>query len=131
MTPDPSDSTDRGKAELAVGASAALAGAASVLAWAACCVLPLALSVAGVSFAGAAMLAGLRHTLTPVALLIVAVGWLLHLWRLRRCRADASCARPSRLTFWLLVAATVLVAMAVVWEPLIEPFLMPRLGTLG
>ena len=128
MTSDPSD---RGKADLAVSASAVFAGAASVLAWAACCVLPLALSVAGLSFAGAAMLAGLRHTLTPVALLIVAGGWLLHLWRLRRCRADASCARPSRLTFWLLVAATVLVATSFVWEPLIEPFLMPRLAALG
>ena len=128
MTSDPSG---RGKADLAVGASAVFAGAASVLAWAACCVLPQALSVAGVSFAGAAMLAGLRHTLTPVALLIVAVGWLLHLWRLRRCRADATCARPSRLTFGLLVAATVLVATSFAWEPVIEPFLIPRLAALG
>ncbi|MBG7616678.1 MFS transporter permease [Brevundimonas sp. BAL450] len=127
MTPDP---TDRDKAEIAVGASAAIAGAASVLAWAACCVLPLALSVVGLSFAGAAMLAGLRHTLTPIALLIVAVGWLLHFWRLRRCRTDASCDRPSRLSFWVLVVATALVATAFVWEPLIEPFLMLRLAAL-
>ena len=51
--------------EVAVGASAAVSGVAAVFAWAACCVLPLALSVAGVSFAGAAILAGARYRTIP------------------------------------------------------------------
>ena len=43
--------------EVAVSASAAVGGFASLLAWAACCVLPLVLSIAGVSFAGVAVFA--------------------------------------------------------------------------
>ena len=57
--------------------AAAVAGLASVFAWAACCVLPLALSVAGLSFAGAAVFAGARHWITLVAIAILAGAWLL------------------------------------------------------
>lgn len=116
--------------EVAVSASAAVGGIASVFAWAACCVLPLALSVAGVSFAGAAVIAGARNWLTLLAAVILAVGWLLHWRRLRMCRKDAACQRPSRLAFWLLVIASLLVLLSLAWQPYIEPWAMPRLGAM-
>ena len=116
--------------EVAVSASAAVGGLASVFAWAACCVLPLALSVAGVSFAGAALFAGARNWLTLVAGVLVAAGWLLHWRRRRMCRRDAACARPSPLAFWLLAAASVLVTLSLAWEPVIEPWAMPRLAAM-
>lgn len=115
---------------LAAGYAAAVGGLASVFAWAACCVLPLALSVAGLSFAGAAVFAGARHGITLVAVAFLAGAWLLHWRRLRTCREDAACARPSRLSVWLLVAATVLVGLSLAWQPFIEPWAMPRLAAL-
>ncbi|WP_291832871.1 MFS transporter permease [Brevundimonas sp.] len=116
--------------EVAVSASAAIGGVAAVFAWAACCVLPLALSVAGVSFAGAAVIAGARNWLTLVAAVILVAGWLLHWRRLRMCRKDAACRRPSRLAFWLLVVATALVVLSLAWQPYIEPWAMPRLAAM-
>ena len=112
--------------EVAVSATAAIGGVASVFAWAACCVLPLALSVAGVSFAGAAVIAGARNWLTLLAAVVLAAGWLLHWRRLRMCQKDAACRRPSRLAFWLLVAASLLVVLSLAWQPYIEPWAMPR-----
>lgn len=114
--------------EVAVSASAAVGGVASVLALAACCVLPLALSVAGASFAGAAVLAGARHWLTLVAAVVLAAGWLLHWRRARLCRRDAACGRPSPLAFWLLVGATLLIVLSLTWEPYVEPWMLPRLA---
>ena len=110
--------------DVVVSTSAAVGGFASVFAWAACCVLPLALSLAGVSFAGAAVIAGARTWLTAIAALVLVVGWLLHWRRVRKCRTDVSCARPSRTAFWLLVLASVLVGLALVWGPFIEPWAM-------
>ena len=116
--------------EVAVSASAAIGGVASVFAWAACCVLPLALSVAGVSFAGAAVIAGARTWLTLLAAVILAAGWLLHWRRLRMCRKDASCRRPSRLAFWLRGIASLLIVLSLAWQPYIEPWAMPRLAAM-
>ncbi|QTC92141.1 MFS transporter permease [Brevundimonas goettingensis] len=116
--------------EVAVSASAAIGGVAAVFAWAACCVLPLALSVAGVSFAGAAVIAGARNWLTLVAAVILVAGWLLHWRRLRMCRKDAACRRPSRLAFWLLVIASLLIVLSLAWQPYIEPWAMPRLAAM-
>lgn len=114
--------------EVAVSASAAAGAAASLFAWAACCVLPLALSLAGVSFAGAALIAGMRDGLTVAAILALLAGWALH-WRRRRlCSRDVSCRRPSRLAFWLLTVATVLVLLSLAWQPFIEPWVLPRLA---
>lgn len=116
--------------EVAVSASAAIGGLAAVFAWAACCVLPLALSVAGVSFAGAAVIADARNWLTLVAAVILSAGWLLHWRRLRMCRKDAACRRPSRLAFWLLVVASLLIVLSMAWQPYIEPWAMPRLAAM-
>ena len=116
--------------EVAVSASAAIGAAASVFAWAACCVLPLALSEAGVSFAGAAVIAGARNWLTLLAAVILAAGWLLHWRRLRMCKKDGACRRPSRLAFWLLVTASVLIVLSLAWQPYIEPWATPRLAAM-
>lgn len=116
--------------EVAVSASAAVGAAASVFAWAACCVLPLALSLVGVSFAGAALIAGMRDWLTGVAAVALLAGWALHWRRRRMCSRNASCRRPSRLAFWLLAAATVLVLLALAWQPFIEPWALPRLAAV-
>lgn len=116
--------------EVAVSASAALGGLLSVFAWAACCVLPLALSVAGVTFAGAAVIAGARNWLTVVAIAILAAGWIVHWRRIRMCHRDAACRRPSPLAFWLLVVATALVVLSLAWQPYIEPWAMSRLAAM-
>ena len=96
-----------------------------MFAWAACCILPLALSLAGAS-----IIAGLRGWLTIAAVAALALGWLVHWQRRRRCAADASCPRPSRIAFYLMLVATALVALAIAWEPIIEPWAMIRLATI-
>ena len=114
--PTRSDGRDR-----VIGWSALGGSALAVFAWAACCVLPMALSVAGVSLAWTALLAGQRTWLTLGAAVVLAAGWW-SVWRRRRaCARDATCAPPSRLTFTLLAVATILTTLALVWQPLIEP----------
>ena len=54
--------------EVTVSASAAVGGFASLLAWAACCVLPLALASIGVGAGLAGSLAGLASIRTPPTL---------------------------------------------------------------
>lgn len=118
------------RADLFAGAAAVSGGVLSVFAWAACCVLPLAMSLAGVSFAGAAMIAGLRGPMTIAAVIALAVGWVVIWQRRRRCETDATCPRPSSFAFWLMLLATLLVAAAMAWEPIIEPWAMVRLGAI-
>lgn len=105
-------------------------GALSLFAWAACCVLPLAFSMAGISFAWGSLIAGQRGPLTILALAALALGWVAFGMRRRRCARDATCPRPSRAAFWLLVVATMMVALALVWEPIIEPWAMVRLAVV-
>lgn len=121
---------ERSRVPITAAGAAAVAGLTSVFAWAACCILPLALSIAGLSFAGAAMFAGARHWITFVAIAILAGAWLLHWRRIRMCRRDAACSRPSPLAFWLLVFATALVGLSLAWQPYIEPWAMIRLASL-
>ncbi|MCX7587807.1 MFS transporter permease [Phenylobacterium sp. 58.2.17] len=113
-----------GGADLAVGWGAVTAAGATLLAWAACCVLPLALSIAGVSMAGMVWIAGQRTWLTVATLVVLGIGW----WAaLRRGRA---CSAPSRLTIGLLSIATALTLIALAWQPLLEPRLLAILRTL-
>lgn len=115
-TPNRNDGRER-----IVGWSALAGSALAVLAWAACCVLPMALSLAGLSLAGAAFLAGQRALLTWAAVAMVGVGWW-SVWRRRRaCARDGRCAPPSRLMIGLLAVATALVGLALTWQPVVEP----------
>lgn len=111
--------------------SGLIAAALAVMAWAACCVLPLALSFAGLSLVGAEYLAGQRGWLTGLAAALLATGWWL-IWRRRGvCAIDASCPTPSRTTVILLAVASLLLLAAVAWGPLIEPWAIRMMRSLG
>jgi mercuric ion transport protein len=113
--------------EIFVGWSVLGAAALAVFAWSACCVLPIALSFAGLSLAGTAMIASQRTWLTLGTLVVLAAGWWM-VWRRRRaCAADATCAPSSRLMIGLLAAATILTVTALAWGPFIEPWVLSLL----
>jgi len=117
--------------EAAFGWSAIAASASAVFAWAACCVLPIALSLAGINLAGTAVIAGQRTWVTLGAAIMLAAGW----WRVwghrRACTAGAPCAPPSRRSIWLLSVATALTVLALVWQPVIEPAALALLRAAG
>ena len=92
--------------------AAVAAGAGAVFAWAACCVLPMSLALAGLGLGGLSWVAGQRTWLTLAALGVIGMGWVLTWRRVRMCRLDSACAAPSRLGIGLLGAATVLVLLA-------------------
>ena len=113
--------------DIIIGWSALGAAALAVFAWSACCVLPIALSIAGLSLAGTAVIAGQRTWLTLATLVVLGAGWWM-VWRRRRaCAADAACAPPSRLMIGLLSAATALTLAALAWGPFIEPWALALL----
>jgi mercuric ion transport protein len=102
--------------------AAAASAAGAVFAWAACCVLPMSLALAGVGLGGLAWFAAQRAWITLAALGVIGAGWLLTWRRLRMCRTDGACAPPSRLGIGLLAVATLLVLLALVWQPYVEPW---------
>ena len=108
--------------ETALSWAAVAASAGAVFAWAACCVLPMSLSLAGLGLGGLSWVAGQRTWLTLAALGVIGMGWVLTWRRVRMCRLDSACAAPSRLGIGLLGAATVLVLLALIWQPIIEPW---------
>lgn len=103
----------------AVGASVS-----AVVAWAACCVLPMSLAAAGMTLAGTAFFAEQRAWITIVAALTLAAGWVMLWRRSQRCKLDEGCKPPSRLNVALMIAASIFLVVAVVWQPLIEPRLL-------
>ena len=116
------DGQGRTPAETALSWTAVAAGAGAVFAWAACCVLPMSLALAGLGLGGMSLIAEQRSWITFAALAVIGVGWTLTWRRARRCRVDSACAAPSRLGIGLLGAATVLVLLALIWQPIIEPW---------
>ena len=108
--------------ETGVSWAAAVAAGGAVFAWAACCVLPMSLALAGIGLGGLAWFAGLRTWITFAALGVIAAGWLLTWRRARMCRTDGACVPPSRLGIGLLAAATLLALLALVWQPFVEPW---------
>jgi mercuric ion transport protein len=119
-TPDKDRSGAPAEAALTWAALAAATGA--VLAWAACCVLPMSLALAGLGLSGLGWMAGQRSWLTLLSLGAVGAGWVLTWRRARACRTDSACAAPSRLGTNLLGVATVLVVLSLIWRPMIEPW---------
>lgn len=109
-------------AETALSWAAVAAAAGAVFAWAACCVLPMSLALAGLGLGGLSWIAGQRNAITLAALIAVGAGWLLTWRRARACRLDSGCPAPSRLGIGLLGAATLLVVLALVWQPIVEPW---------
>lgn len=96
----------------------------AVVAWAACCVLPMSLAAAGMTFAGTAFFAQQRAWLTAVAAVVLVLGWVLLWRRSQRCKLDKGCKPPSRLNVALMSVASLLLILAIVWQPLIEPRLL-------
>ena len=109
-------------AEAALSWAAVAAAAGAVFAWAACCVLPMSLALAGLGLGGISWFAGQRTWITLAALAVIGVGWFVTWRRARMCRSEGACAAPSRLCIGLLGAATVLVLVALIWQPIIEPW---------
>ena len=96
----------------------------AVVAWAACCVLPMSLAAAGMTVAGTALFAQQRAWLTALAAVVLALGWVMLWRRSQRCKLDSGCKPPSRLNVALMSVASFLLILAIVWQPLIEPRLL-------
>jgi len=109
-------------AQTALSWAAVAAAAGAVFAWAACCVLPMSLALAGLGLGGLSWVAGQRTWITLAALVVIGVGWVVTWRRARMCRLDSTCAAPSRFGIGLLGAATVLVLLALIWQPIVEPW---------
>lgn len=107
--------------EDALSWTAVASAAGAVFAWAACCVLPMSLALAGLGLGGLSWIAGQRTWITWAALGVIGAGWLLTWRRARICRADSDCATPGRLGVGLLGAATLLALLALAWQPFVEP----------
>lgn len=107
--------------------AAVAAASSAVVAWAACCVLPMTLALAGLGLGGLGWMAGHRISITLMALALIGAGWALTWRRARLCRIDRPCPAPTRLGIRLLSAATFLVLLALAWQPLIEPSLLALL----
>ena len=103
----------------AVGASVS-----AVVAWAACCVLPMGLAAAGMTLAGTAFFAQQRAWLTVLAAVVLLAGWVILWRRSQSCKRDSGCKPPSRLNVILMTVASTLLFFALVWQPLIEPRLL-------
>lgn len=109
-------------AETTLSWAAVAAAAGAVFAWSACCVLPMSLGLVGIGLSGLSWIAGQRTWITLAALVAVGAGWLLTWRRARTCRLDSGCPAPSRLGIGLLGAATLLAVLALVWQPIVEPW---------
>lgn len=116
------DAHNRKPAETALSWAAMAAAAGAVFAWAACCVLPMSLALAGIGLTGLSWFAGQRTWITLGALAVISVGWIVTWRRARMCKIDSACAAPSRFRIGLLGAATFLVLLALIWQPIIEPW---------
>jgi mercuric ion transport protein len=112
---------------MVLGWSALGAAALAVFAWAACCVLPVALSIAGLSLAGTAIIAGQRGWVTLATVVVLAAGWWVVWRRGKACSVDANCPRPSRLVIGLLSMASILTLVAFAWQPVLERWLLAML----
>ncbi|RWE03034.1 mercuric transporter MerT family protein [Mesorhizobium sp.] len=100
------------------GLSFALGGLSAGLLASACCILPLAFALAGISGAWIARLTALAPY-QPYFLTLAAVSIALGYWRYRRSEAAACdpgslCASPvyRRSTRWILLAASLIAASA-------------------
>ena len=100
------------------------------LAASSCCALPVALAglgATGAVFGGLAMLASVRpFLLGAAALALLAGGALCFRRRAAACALSGPCAstQSSRRTAALLGRGSALVALAIVWEPYLEPMVL-------
>jgi hypothetical protein len=97
--------------------------AAGAVACGACCVLPFALPAAALAGAGAILgwFANMHIWFTALAVLAVIGAWAWIAWQTRRTRC-----KPASSTLYVMVAATALMVLAVLW-PFVEEQLVPLL----
>lgn len=124
--------TTLNRAERSVATVSVAAGFAALFSAAACCVLPIALALAGIGASGFVFIVPYHWPLTIAAGVAVAVGWALYIRKRQLCISSASCAvqAPSRATFLLLSGATAFVLLSVAWKEFFEAPLQAWLLTL-
>lgn len=111
----------------------AAGGILGALTAASCCILPLALTVAGVSGAWMAnlrVLAPYQPIFIAVTVALLGYGFYLVYWKPKQACADgAVCARPVvsnrivRAVLWLATSIVLLAITFTYWFPLIVPYL--------
>ena len=116
------DSQNCKPAEIALNWAAISAAAGALFAWAACCVLPMSLALAGLSLGGLSWFAVQRTWITLAAVALLSAGWVVTWRRARMCRSGGACTAPSQLGIGLLSIATLLVLVALAWQPFVEPW---------
>lgn len=110
------------------GGTGVVAGIAGIVA-SSCCVLPIVLAGFGLGSVAAAVipaLAALRPYLLAAAVLAVVFAWVGHARSRRAASEGATCgpaAPPRRALVWLGLASVV-VLLALIWQPLVEPRLL-------
>lgn len=116
--------------ETGVAAVGTAGGFTALVSAAACCVLPLALALAGIGSGGLAFLVPYHWPLTIGAGLLVAAGWAFYARKRRACSTSNDCgaAPPGRLAFVLLCLASACVILSALWPGYIEGPLMRLLG---
>lgn len=119
----------KGRGIGAVTGAGLTAGLAAIVA-SSCCVLPIVfvgLGLGGVAAILIPPLASLRPYLLGAAVLAVIAAWLSYARRRRACASDAACAATGagRCAPAWLALATAVVLLALIWQPLIEPRLLP------
>jgi mercuric ion transport protein len=93
-------------------------------------VLPIALAglgATGAVFSGLAFLANMRPFLIVGAAVMLALGWAFFFWRRRGASCDGdTCAKPERSgrMIGLLGFGSLVVGLALVWSPYVEPVLL-------
>jgi len=116
---------------IAAGLFSLVTSAGAVVA-SSCCVLPLALSAAGIGgtwIGGLSELVFYRSWILAAAAVALAIGWAVALRRpMITCAEDGSCTRTTRhwLTFGALGLSTLFVGVAVAWSWL-EPTIFAAL----
>ncbi len=118
-----------GKGTGAVTGAGLAAGLAAIVA-SSCCVLPIVFVGLGLGSVAAVLiptLAVLRPYLLGAAVLAVVAAWVIYARRRQACASDAACGTvgPARRAPIWLVLASAIVLLALIWQPWIEPLLLP------
>lgn len=124
----PSQSPDGRGTGVVTGAGLA-AGLAAIVA-SSCCVLPIVFVGLGLGSVAALLiptLAVLRPYLLAAAVLAVVAAWINYARRRQACATEVACdtAGPTRRAPIWLVLASAVVFLALIWQPWIEPLLLP------
>lgn len=118
-----------GKSTGAVTGAGLAAGLAAIVA-SSCCVLPIVFVGLGLGSVAAVLiptLAVLRPYLLGAAVLAVVAAWVIYARRRQACASDAACGNADsarRAPIWLILASGI-VLLALIWQPWIEPLLLP------